>query len=706
VRSLAAAAAALLALIAVAATAQPAGDLVALQADRQQWIQDTLWCGVGNVQIKYQDISVRCDRVEVDLQTMVLRAEGNVVFDRGENRMACDRAEFDLERKVGTMWQVQAFFPPIYHFKGERVEKLDETHYRFSEGVFTSCNLDVGAPPWSLEIHEALVEVEGYGHFRGAALKAKGVPVFYLPRLVWPLKRDRAAGLLVPNIGYSDVYGAYLGNAVFVPIGRSVDTTFQLDLYSEGYVGVGDELRWAPAENARGELFTSFVRDPETDEWEWRVLGRHNQLFPGGYALHAEVIDYSDIDFFQRFERTFDYNTLRSLYSYVTFSRNWGPQAANLRADHRETFFEQSGGTSTVVLERRPEVEYRLRSTPIGGSPFYLQMVAVAGQLYADRTPTLRDSYTRLDLFPAVSLLVPGWPWLNVTPALGGRVTYYSKRYSEDRTTFEEEPIYRRYVTGGLSIVGPSFSRVWTGRQTKTKHLIEPRVDYQYVSDPGDPTQVPVFDERDSVLVTNRARFTLANRLFVKRGQGASREVGYLEFSQDYSFSGDLTFGNPALGLEPSKAGPFTVWLRVSPNQGTNIDARASIDAVTQNLTSTSLSGSIGGGLGNLGLTWYTSFNPITGSSVSSQTRVFAGIGPAAKPWRLEAQFAYDIERQELLEQRYLARWRGSCWTAYAEFRDYRIQPYPRRDYRVAIDFTGLGTFLDIHGSLGAAGGL
>jgi hypothetical protein len=333
-------------------------------------------------------------------------------------------------------------------------------------------------------------------------------------------------------------------------------------------------------------------------------------------------------------------------------------------------------------------------------------MVALAGQLYADRPPTLRDSYTRLDLFPALSLLVPGWPWLNVTPAVGGRVTYYSKRYSEDRTTFEDEPIYRRYLTGGLSVVGPSFSRVWTGKETKTKHLVEPRIEYQYVSDPGDPTQVPVFDERDSVLVTNRARFTLANRLFVKRGQGASREVGYLEFSQDYSFSDPLTLGSPSLGLEPSNAGPFTAWLRVSPNQGTNIDARASIDAVTRNLTSTSLSGIVGGASGNLGLTWYTSFDPVTGDSVSSQTRVFAGIGPAHKPWRLEAQFAYDIERRDLLEQRYMVRWRGSCWTAYAEFRDYRIQPYPRRDYRIAVDFTGLGTFLDIHGSLGAAGGL
>ncbi len=54
------------------------------------------------------------------------------------------------------------------------------------------------------------------------------------------------------------------------------------------------------------------------------------------------------------------------------------------------------------------------------------------------------------------------------------------------------------------------------------------------------------------------------------------------------------------------------------------------------------------------------------------------------------------------MEQRYIFRWRGSCWSAYAEIRDYRIEPYKTRDYRISIDLTGLGTFLDIHGGLDA----
>ena len=66
----------------------------------------------------------------------------------------------------------------------------------------------------------------------------------------------------------------------------------------------------------------------------------------------------------------------------------------------------------------------------------------------------------------------------------------------------------------------------------------------------------------------------------------------------------------------------------------------------------------------------------------------------------LEGQIAYDIHQKQLLDHRYVLRWRGSCWSAVFQYHDYRIAPYQTRDYRISIDLTGLGTFLDIKGGL------
>jgi LPS-assembly protein len=701
------AAAAALFLLAGAASAGAGetADVVSLDAMRQEWIQDVMWCGSGNVTIRYQDVTLTCDRVEVDLATLMVRAEGNVSIDQGTTRLACSRAEFDLRRKVGTMIDAEGFFPPNYHFRGAELEKLDESHYRFHRGVFTSCSLDDTAPPWSIAVRDAVVELEGYGHFRGAAINVKGVPVFYLPRLLWPAKTDRAAGLLVPNLGYSSRHGGLLGNALFVPVSRSFDTTLFLDLYTSGFLGIADEMRWTPAENAAGELFVQTMRDPDTDDWEWKLMGRHTQLLPSGWVIKAEAIDYSDIDFFQQFARTFDPNALRSVYSYGTASRSWGPHWVNSKVDHRETFFGESSSASSVVLERLPTLEYRLRSTRITKFPLYLSLVSSADHFRVDRSETLKGDYSRLDVFPSVALLTSGLSWLNVTPSAGFRYTYYSSRYDDTRTSFEDEPLTRRYAIAGLSIVGPSFSRVWTGASRKVKHLVEPRLEYAFVSDPGDSESVPVFDEKDSVVVTNRARYTLANRLFMKRGAGSSREVATFEISQDYSFSDPLIAARPDLGLPASRYGPLLLGLRLSPAPTINVDARTYLDTQTGNMSSTSLSGYAAIGTNTLGLTWYSSFNPADGDTLSSQTRVFAGITPGNGPLRLETQLAYDLHQTKLLEQRYLLRFRGSCWSAYVELRDYRIEPYKARDYRIAIDLTGLGTFLDIRGSLDALTG-
>lgn len=685
-----------------AALAVSPAEQVTINAAQQQWVQDQLWCAQGDVHLQYQDISLRCDAAEVDLKTMHLHAEGNVILDQGQTRMTCTRMEFDLQKKVGTLYDVEAFFPPTYHFRGKEMEKLDETHYRFHEGLFTSCELsDKRAPAWSIQVSDALVELEGYGHFRNAALRAGKVPVFYTPRLLWPVKRDRATGLLVPGFGYSSQRGAYLGNSFFWPVSRSFDATFSLDLWSKGYVGLGTELRWAPAENAFGLVLPYFVWDPVSKTWKWKATGRHNQLFAGGYSLHAELDEVSDLGFFQQFEGTISRSALRTIYSYISLSRSWGPQTVNYRIDHRQTFFTDvfSLQSTQATLDRLGEVEYRLRPTRIGKSPLYASGVASADEFYVNRTATLYGRYGRFDVNPAITLLTPGFPWLNVTPTVGFRETYYTSQNSQDGLSLVDEPLSRHYASAVISLVGPSFSRVWNQADgEKIKHLIEPRVDYNYVSNPGGTFAVPIFDEKDSALVTlNKLRWTLANRLFIKTATG-SREVANLEFGQEYSFTDPLT---PArLGLPASQLGVFSVVLHTAPVQTSNVDARADFDSVTHKLEATSLSGGLTSGANSLNLTWYSSYSPIDGQTYSSQTRIYLGLAPATARWRLESQTAYDIRNSKLLDQTLAFRWRGSCWNALIEVRNYRIEPYPNRSFRIAIDLTGLGTFLDIHGAL------
>ena len=102
-----------------------------------------------------------------------------------------------------------------------------------------------------------------------------------------------------------------------------------------------------------------------------------------------------------------------------------------------------------------------------------------------DRSATLRGRYGRFDLFPAVSLLTPGFPWLNITPTVGARETYYTSRTRRTASHLITEPLSRHYGTAGLARRPVVLAGLDEADGDKLKHLIEPRVEYTYVSNPG-----------------------------------------------------------------------------------------------------------------------------------------------------------------------------------------------------------------------------
>jgi len=355
-----------------------------------------------------------------------------------------------------------------------------------------------------------------------------------------------------------------------------------------------------------------------------------------------------------------------------------------------------------VILFQIPEAEYRVRSSRIRQSSFYWNMITSFNIFNVDRGGDLKATYGRVDLFPEISYSVPGPAWLSITPSVGARETWYSKRYTENRRAFEDEAIDRSYFKVGLDFVGPSFSRIFNlenDKGTRIKHLIEPRIEYHYLSDPGaDALLIPVFDEVDSTIQNNRMKFTLSNRLYSKSNRSSStQEVLSLDLFQEYSFDRPLSFG---LGGKSSQRGPWGAALRVTPAQGMTFDARVSVDAISHHLRTTSLSATYYQSSFNTGLTWYEGYSPTSGDRTSSQAQIRFGMTKPDCPFKFNIQLAYDIQRQSMQQQRMALGYTGSCWGVRVEYRDLKSAYYPARDYRIIFSLKGIGDLPIIRGSL------
>ncbi len=705
-----------------------------------EYEREDLAVASGGVELEYQDYVVQAERVAVNVTTQELVAEGGVVLDQGPRRLAGDRLEFNFETETGKLSQANAYVNPDYYFSGAEIAKIGEDTYQVTDGVFTSCRGD--SPPWSFRVSQARVEVEGYAHARNATMRVQRMPVFYLPYILWPVKQERTSGLLIPNFGYSRRRGSYIGLAYYQVLGRSYDTTWYADLYGKEYYGLGGEFRYHPSEEMEGQVLGYSIRDPLTDEDRWKVRFDHeSSRLPGDLRAVVSYRDYSDFEFFRDFERGLNEATLRTLYSSGFLTGNWGPQSLNVLVDDRQTFIS----ADSIVLQRQlPEVEYRVRPVRIGRSPLYFQLLSSANYFSVDRSAAYQGEYGRADLFPQLSLPLRAAPWLSVGLNGGGRATWYGDSVCRfpsqpgevaddlcgpEGQALTGETLTRVFPTAGAEIVGPSLSRIFSGPSGgKVKHLIEPRWTYTFFDDFDDRERVPLFDEVDTPDPSNVGRFALVNRWLARpaevaeeeeeegedaedpvlvkkppptkdpRGATGAREVLLFELSQAYSFEGARPLQRSSNGLLTDPWSPVRARLRFNPSAVTNVQAEASYNTLFDGLDSTSLSGFVGFGRGNrMGATWFTRYSPEAGDTLSDQIGLTAALG-LGRRLRLQGQINWDLEQEQLQQQRLVVGYSGSCYSLRLELREFRAVDRRDRDYRFAITLKNVGTFLDLTG--------
>lgn len=656
----------------------------------------------GNARIEYRTIVLSADRITYNKTTQDVLAEGNVILDQGTQRLSGDRVVFNLGSETGTVFNARAAFQPSIFFRGETIEKIDEDTYVLTNGIFTSCDLD--DPAWSFSLSRGEITVEDYARLEDLSFRARNVPLIWTPYLVWPTRRDRARGFLIPKVGNSSRFGAYLGTAYFIPLGQSADVTLLGDIYSEGYFGLGSEVRYVPSADTEGALDAQGVYDPENDALEWRYQYEHTQEnLPGDIRGVIDIEDYSDLNFFQEFSRDLDLLTKSNIYSAAYLTKNAPKYSANLRTERRKYFL---GPGEERIYEQLPSLEFRAYPLQLGDTPLYVTGVSSIAHLRTN----LGANYYRADLAPTLSMQLRTPPWLSVKPQLQLRETFYTSTVDEVTGEYVDDSLSRFYAQGEVEVVGPSFSRIFAreiGGFSRFKHVIEPRVRYLYTTDVEDQNRVIPFDTIDTPrlpLVRDTVEYSITQRLLAKEGKpnSSAREILSFTVRQSAALSDPI---RPSASFQERSA--IGMNLRFNPYPGISIDGDTTFEDGSFDLRRTSLSTRLQSSTNPafFALTWFANFPTERSSFESSQFRVAGGVPILADRIRLAAQVNYDAERQEFLEKRLLIDYAGSCYSIALEYRDF--DSFTRegtfrnnRDYILSVSLKNVGTFVDLRGSL------
>ena len=704
------------------------------------------------------------DQVDIFTDESQLVATGNVVFAAEGGRVAADRAEFDIDAMTGTFYnatgstslvEVDDVEPSMFgtqepemRFWGEIIERVGPRTYRLTRGGFTSC--DQPTPRWEVKASSVTINLDQYALLRNAVLAVKGVPLFYLPGMYFPIEKDgRATGILMPTYGASTIRGQTLSNAFFWAVNRSHDATIFHDWFSSTGQGVGAEYRYVFGPASQGNVETYLLDEHGTTVVDQFGTGSGERTIPGrrsyelrGSARHriSDALRASgQIDFFSdvTVRQTYQTNIYDASNSSRTLGGNltgsWGAYTVSGTGDVSETFF---GATEASLYGTGPRVSFDQAERPLFGSPVYVAFTSeYANLLRRSRfdNQEIDSGLNRVDVNPLIRVPITRWPYLTLNSAVSWRQTYWTESIDELTGLQLQNGISRSFVDMQTQITGPVFMKVWdtpgSGYSERMKHVIEPWINLQRITAIDNFDQIVRLEGIDSIVGSvTQFRYGLNNRLYARRaeGEGASvaREILTVSVEQSYYTDADAAqfdrqFQTSFQGTQPSNFSPMSLTVRTSPTSELSGTLRAEYDTQFLALRTISADASveIGGWLNQTaGWSQRRFIEGLSGfdntSDLDHYLNSFTNLRTRGNQVGGVYQFNFDIQLGRFLQQRVLVYYNAQCCGINFEYQSFNLQGLGSRvrvdhDRRFNLSFTlaGLGTFSNMLGAFGVGQG-
>ncbi|HVR72363.1 MAG TPA: LPS assembly protein LptD, partial [Vicinamibacteria bacterium] len=691
-----------------------------LTAGRQEQITREHARALGFVDLSFGDSRIQAD--ELDLfttthadgrETHRIEARKNVVFLRGEERLAGDSLVMDLSTGRGTFENALGYTSPGVFIEARRIERLDAENYRIEGGKFTSCAQPT--PRWSFSATSANVKVDDRILARNVVMKVKQVPAFYMPIFMYPIQEDqRSSGFLFPRFGKDTFRGYSLGTGFFWAMGRSFDQTFYYDYYSDYGAGYGHEFRYALASPSNGTFRTYLFRRTQGGQagWEHDINWAAVQMLPGRVRMAVRAQESSTIQFQEQFQDDLDLASRRNRFSNLSLQRAFGPTNIQLIASSNDTFF---GSTDEFIRRRqRPTLQIGMSPRKIGRTGLVFSYDTRAENLEVGNQDRV-DRFGRYDLNPRLSRPF-SVSFLQITPEVQVRHTRYAVSDLDPDSYGNQDlsgpPVTRNYREASVEMRGPNFSRVFDTPgnfySDRYKHVIGPEVTWTYRSAPSTFSVVPIFDGHDPVPGTNEVRYALVQRFYSKRRGAGGRAEPY-EFlnwrvSQTYYVNADAAqfdpsyasspFGGP--GGEAASLSPLQSRFRFrpAPQFSTNFDME--YDVNFKQLKYVSLSANASYARMALQASWFrgnrvterVDRRGINRDTLRGSTRLVLWPGKLA----VDGSMYYDLLSKNLRQWNARARYDVQCCGFIAEVIDSDYNAKQSKEYRFSIELANIGS--------------
>ena len=531
---------------ALRAQQQPVWEMEAL--NDQGWAEFDFQTGLGRgtngVLVRYGTAFLTADQASLNQQSGEVTADGQVRIQSEDQIWVGEHIRYNFKTHQMEAEQFRTGKTPVFAEGAGLHGDISNQAYQVyiaTNGIVTTD--DVAQPAVKIRAKYLKIIPGERVEARHATLYVEGIPVFYFPYYSRNLEKGGNNYNFVP--GYRGSFGPFLlGSYTFV-LNEQLDGTAHVDYRERRGVGAGPDVNFHLGPWGDGTLKYYYLHDinPGAGSTQGGIPENRQRVYLADQAnpatnlnIKAVVRYQGDTNIVREFFET-EYRQNPQPSTYVEANKFW----QNFSLD---TYVQPRVNDYLDTVERLPDVRVTGYRQQLGGSPVFYESQSSVGyyqRLFPETNSIatgLNYAAARADTFHQLTLPETLFGWLNVTPRVGGRFTYYSAATGPGAMTGEVD----RGVFNTGAEISFKASRLWPAAQSDffqvdgLRHIVEPSVNYVYVPRPNAtgtnelpefdyelpslrllPIDYPNYNAIDSIDSQNVVRLGLHNKLQTKR---------------------------------------------------------------------------------------------------------------------------------------------------------------------------------------------
>jgi lipopolysaccharide assembly outer membrane protein LptD (OstA) len=547
----------------------------------------------GHVEVSWEQYKIYADSVEYIQSKREIVARGRVTMASEETVISGEELRFNLKENKGELYEIEGMMMPSIRFKTDKLNQVDKDTLKFDKLNFTSCTQLV--PRWSISCSKGKIKKKKYIQMSHALFKVKKIPIFYVPYMRYPIDEDgRSTGFLFPRMGNSILGKFFIANSFFWEIRPNLDLTVNFDYYDGAGLGLGGQFRYL-FKNISGDI--DYYNFRYFDDSEYRQASRKEVNYD--YILTAEHIQtmnflntrivvnvdrQSDPSFLRLFDRNFDRMLMNNYRSSVSLTSSVDNVTFSVRAARYETYY--TFDNSSRVREMMPSITLNLNQQKIWKLPGYFSLSTKyedalrTGKIFDYEDPEIRTGVNSqsIEIEPSYTLPLLTLPWLSTTVSFTAHEKIFAKSIDPETNEVVNEPFDMFNYSTTTNIKGPIFYKIYESEKRRTKHLIEPEIEFRYVSPISEEDEARIVKvDRSDYPLWSYVGFGLSMSLLTKERDDskAAREILRYTVRQQYYLDPEYANYQRVINGEHPEFSELQNTLRFRPSKSLSLDVSA-----------------------------------------------------------------------------------------------------------------------------------